>query len=90
MNYFCIAVKTLFDSICFSILEENHLLVSVEELSTSLDSLHPEPSNLSCEESVYWSDPEQTEPLCLVTRKNDNIPSDLPQSSARKFCTANM
>lgn len=88
MNYFC---ETLFDSICFSIFEENNL-VSMEELSTSLDSSpHPECLRvLSCEESVYWSDPEQTEPLCLVTRKNDNIPSDLPQSSARKFCTANM
>jgi hypothetical protein len=81
LNYFC---ETLFDSICFSILEENNL-VSMEELSTSLDSPHPESLSLSCEESVYWSDPEQTEPLCLVTRKNDNIPSDLPQSSARKF-----
>ncbi len=89
MNYFCIAVKTWFDSICFSILEENNL-VSMEELSTSLDSPHPESLSLSCEESVYWSDPEQTEPLCLVTRKNNNIPSDLSESSARKFCTENM
>lgn len=90
MNYFFIAVKTWFDSICFSILEDNNL-VSMEELSTIIDSPHhPESSNLSCEESVYWSDPEQTEPLCLVTRKNYNISSDLPESSARQFCPAHM
>jgi hypothetical protein len=59
----------------------------MEELSTSLDSSpHPESLRvLSCEESVYWSDPEQTEPLCLVTRTNNNIPSELQNRQHENF-----